>query len=110
MFANNLKTARQLKGYSQRALAELIGATQSTVSNWELGYRSPDISTVKKLAAILGVSVDALTDTVDESPRLSDEEKTALELFRALDPADRAATIAMMDAVKKVRKTPAKIL
>ena len=45
---------------SQSKLAELVGVSNKAVSKWETGCAKPQIDTVKKLSAILGVSVDEL--------------------------------------------------
>jgi len=55
-FANRLRKARENKSLSRRALAELIQAGYSALSNYESGSREPNFATTEKLAAALGVS------------------------------------------------------
>lgn len=51
---------RKSKGYTQSALAEMLGISNRTVSKWETGDGLPDISMLPELAKVLGVSVDEI--------------------------------------------------
>lgn len=58
--ADTIKTLREGRKLTQRALAEAVGVTDKAVSKWESGRGLPDISLVEPLAAALGVSVAEL--------------------------------------------------
>lgn len=58
--ADAIKTLREGRKLTQRALAEAVGVTDKAVSKWESGRGLPDISLVEPLAAALGVSVAEL--------------------------------------------------
>lgn len=51
---------RKEKGYTQQQLADQLNLSNKTISKWESGSGSPDISNLPMLADILGVSVDEL--------------------------------------------------
>ena len=51
---NRLKEARQAKGLSQAALAEMVGVSRNTISSIETGQFSP----TAKLALILCIALD----------------------------------------------------
>lgn len=55
-----LRKYRIEQGLTQAQLAEKIGVTASCITMWENGNRSPNISTLKKLAQILDCTVDEL--------------------------------------------------
>lgn len=57
---NRLKQLRKSKGMNQSSLADIFGVKQNTVSNWESGVRSIDISTAEKLADYFDCSIDYL--------------------------------------------------
>lgn len=65
IFGNNLKLLRLEKGLSQKALGEILGVCNQTVSFWETGNREPDLDTVKTIAEYFDVSVDFLLDKQD---------------------------------------------
>lgn len=55
-----LKYARVKKDLNQKDLADIIGATNSQISNWESGKVTPSIDVLKKLSEVLDVTIDYL--------------------------------------------------
>ena len=55
-----LKQKRNEAGYSQEILAEKIGVSRQTVSNWENNRSYPDIGSVLRLSDLYGISLDEL--------------------------------------------------
>lgn len=51
---------RKQKGLTQQQLADKLNLSNKTISKWESGSGSPDISNLSALAEVLGVSVDEL--------------------------------------------------
>lgn len=58
--ADTIRQLRELRGLTQRALAEAVGVTDKAVSKWETGRGLPDVTLVEPLARTLGVSVAEL--------------------------------------------------
>lgn len=57
MFAENLKTFRKQKGFSQEELATRLHVVRQTISKWEKNLSVPDADLLIRLAEILEVSV-----------------------------------------------------
>ena len=55
-----IASKRKELGVTQMELAEKMGVTDKAVSKWERDLSCPDISSLPKLAEILGMSVDEL--------------------------------------------------
>lgn len=53
-----LKTLRKLRKLTQEQAAEQLGITRATVSNYEVGRRSPHISELKRIGEFYGVGLD----------------------------------------------------
>ncbi|MCH5213140.1 MAG: helix-turn-helix domain-containing protein [Oscillospiraceae bacterium] len=60
MISCKLRELRKSKGITQVRLAEMLGVTQSAVTNWEKGKSVPDYENQQKLADIYGISIDEL--------------------------------------------------
>lgn len=60
MLSDSLKSYRREANLSQKALAEMLDVSQSTVAMWESGKNSPEYNTLVKIAAIFNVSMDSL--------------------------------------------------
>ena len=67
---------RKRLGLTQDALAEKLGVTAQAVSKWENDQSCPDITMLPKLAAIFGMSTDALLgiDAVHEAEVVAQNE------------------------------------
>lgn len=106
---NNLRSLRIAKGISMKELGEVIGVSESAVSLYETGKRSPDIPTLIRLANFYGTTVGYIIgqeekptpvsesgqvnvvkiagrDGSYEEKRLSDREMQALKAFVDLLP------------------------
>lgn len=57
---NALRIYRELRGYTQAALAEKAGVNRATVGEIEIGRKAGSIKTLLKLADALDVTVDDL--------------------------------------------------
>ena len=66
-FSNTIKRIRTEKGLSQKALAEKMYVTRSTVARWETGARLPDAVMIARLADVLGTDVNLLLSAAAES-------------------------------------------
>lgn len=66
-FSETLKKIRAEKGLSQKALADKMYVTRSTVARWESGVRLPDAIMITRLAKILEVDVNTLLSAAAES-------------------------------------------
>ena len=68
-FGSHLKTVRKSKGFTQKQLAEAIGATEAGVQNYERGARKPTFDMLIALANALDVSLDYLVGRSDDPAR-----------------------------------------
>jgi len=51
---DHIKAARLDRGLLQREVAEIMGVSEASISNWELNHRPPFISCYPKIIAFLG--------------------------------------------------------
>jgi transcriptional regulator with XRE-family HTH domain len=91
-----LKTLRQSQKMTQQTVADKVGITRATLSNYEIDRRTPDLKTLRKLAECFGVGLDyfgiapadeildllARAKDVFENDRISEERKN--ELFEEI--------------------------
>jgi transcriptional regulator with XRE-family HTH domain len=57
---NFIMLLRKQNSLSQKELAEKVGVSRQTISNWELGKVEPDTDSLKKLSKIFGVSLEEI--------------------------------------------------
>lgn len=62
MLGNKLVKLRKENKLSQDSLADKLGVTRQTISNWELNITKPDIIQIKNLSEIFNMSIDELLD------------------------------------------------
>lgn len=69
--AENIKRIRKEKNLTQKQLGEKCGMSESTLRQYEIGYRNPKLETIRRIAAALDVYI---SDLVDDWGRFSKEE------------------------------------
>lgn len=70
---------RRKRGYSQQALADMMGVSRQSVSKWETGESLPEVTKLPQLAALFGVTTDFLLseDAPAEDGEVPKPEKSA---------------------------------
>lgn len=63
---NRIRLLRKLSKMTQGDLADRIDVTQSTIANWESGFRTPDVDAVVELSKVFNVSTDFLLGISDD--------------------------------------------
>lgn len=67
-FAQRVKKLREMRGYTQKGLAEKAGMHEMTIQFYEYGTRRPKPEQLPKLAEALGVDVAFLQPAVTDTP------------------------------------------
>ena len=73
-FHEKLQALRKQRGLTQEELAEKLFVSRTAVSKWESGRGYPKIDSLKGIAAVFGVTIDALLSG-DEILDLAEEEQ-----------------------------------
>jgi putative transcriptional regulator len=61
---NNLKVIREKVGFTQLDLAKKIKVTKASISNYETGFRKPNLNTAQKIA--IAISNSGFICSVDD--------------------------------------------
>lgn len=85
---NKIYTARKKNNLSQADLAQQVSISSQAVGKWERGESMPDISTLNRIAEILGVDLNYFSETFKsndsesqfETPKKQDAEISAAKL------------------------------
>lgn len=80
---SKLKTLRKGRKLTQEQAAEMLGITRATVSNYEVGRRSPHISELKRIGEFYGVGLDYFG--IVASDEVFDLISRAREVFKSED-------------------------
>jgi len=79
IFSNNLKALRSKKGYKQAEIADSIGVTVSTWSNYEVGKSEPNLEILIKISDFFGISIDSLLSGASEPKNITNPENREKE-------------------------------
>lgn len=55
---HKIKILRKARGMTQQQLADRLGLQRATISNYEIGRRTPHLNELSKVADVLGVSME----------------------------------------------------
>lgn len=100
-----LKKLREEQGLSQEGLGLRLNVSQSTVSAYEVGERTPDLETLIAIAQFFGVSLDYLVGLSDMKQQLRQSDLTTSELahlymYRQLSDIDKEKVSAYIEGLK----------
>jgi transcriptional regulator with XRE-family HTH domain len=98
-FGSKVVEARKEKGMSQELLAKALNATPTTIGRYERDEVKPSIEVATKIAKVLGVSLDYLTE--NSTVNLL-KNKNLLERFNSivnLEDKDREHILFTLDAL-----------
>ena len=90
-FGATISALRKEKGMTQLDLARQMGVTDKAVSKWERDLSFPDVTSLPKLAEVLGTSVDELL----EVKTAAQEEPTAPKVPALVELVLKAVALAM---------------
>ena len=86
---------RLSRGWTEYALAENSGLTQSTISTWRRKQLQPNVASIEKICDGLGITLaEFFSDS--ESTYLTEEQKETLALWGKLSPKQRTAVLEML--------------
>lgn len=100
-----LKQLREQWHLTQSGLALKLNLSQSTVSAYEVGDRTPDLETLVSIAQFFGVSLDYLAGLTDSKHPLTQSDLTPEELahlytYRQLSSRQQERVEAYMDGLR----------
>ena len=90
-----IERERLSRGWSEYALAENSGLTQSTISTWRRRNLQPNVASLEKICSGLGISLSQFFQEED-SVYLTSDQKELLDLWAKLSPAQRTAVSQML--------------
>ena len=90
---NRIRKYREDRKLSQIQLAELIGVSNSRVSNWEQGINRPDADILAELCRALQVSPSELLDVRLSTDELNDQERKVIQAYRTKTELQQAVNI-----------------
>ena len=101
-FGDRIRSARKAAGLTQRQLSDKIGATNTTISNWEKGLSRPDADMIQKLCEALQLQPNYFYGTEGASASSGSSRAVSDEDIKfALFGGGGEITDAMYDEVKR---------
>lgn len=86
-------------GMTQKELAEKMNVTDKAVSKWERNLSCPDVSSIPKLAEVLGLSVAELMDSEPTQPEQPKQWQIVLDLVLKVVPLAMGVGVVALSAL-----------
>ena len=100
-FGETIRSARKSLGLTQRQLADRLGVSNTSVSNWEKGLSRPDADMIQKLCAQLHLQANDFYGTTEMPAENHRRPVNDEDIKFALFGGDGEITDAMFDEVKR---------
>lgn len=88
-----IKKYRESRGMGQKELAQMLGVSNSRISNWEQGLNRPDADILADICRALNVSPSELLDVRLVSDELTHQERRVIEAYRSKTELQHAVNI-----------------
>ena len=100
IFATNFKRLMELKGVSRKEIAQVLGLSYFTVSDWVNGKKYPRMDKVEILANYFGVTksdlIEETNKTLPQPQTLTEGEELLLDLFRRVPESEQQMVLDMI--------------
>lgn len=93
---------RDLTGMEQKALADLVGVTANSVSNWENGRSRPDVNLLPAICRALNITFYDLFALDDPTIKNTARQQMLVDRFSQLTEGHKTAVEALIDALHQV--------
>lgn len=100
-FGEKIRNARKSLGLTQRQLAEQLGVSNTSISNWEKGLSRPDADMIQKLCDILRLQPNDFYGTNEAPGETTRRHVSDEDIKFALFGGDGEISDAMFDEVKR---------
>lgn len=94
---DRIKYYRAKRGIEQKALADQLGVTGNSISNWENGRSRPDVNLLPAIAKALGISLYDLYGIDDPRLQYTAGEQSLVSRFRDLTLGHQKAINSLID-------------
>lgn len=99
-----IEQKRLARGWSEYALAENSGLTQSIISTWHRRNLQPNVASLEKICSGFGITLSQFFQEED-SVYLTSDQKKLLDLWAKLSPAQRTAVSQMLRSFLYIKET-----
>ena len=98
----NIKSIAVAKGIKMMDLYQQAGFTSGAMSQWKMGLTNPQMSTLTRIANVLGVTLNELLEGTEEEPAsVSADGPKINPRYFDLSPDDQATVDALIDRLAK---------
>ena len=90
---SRIRKYRELRSLTQKQLAELLGVSNSRISNWEQGINRPDADIIANICKVLNISPSDLLDVHLSNEALTERERQVICAYRKRQDVRQAVDI-----------------
>ena len=98
-FGDKIRAYRKTCALSQPQLAEILGVTKNSITNWETGISRPELQMIPKLCQALSISADLFFGMPASKTALDKSELAHMNLYRSLDHYKQRTVDALMESI-----------
>ena len=102
---NRITELRKAKGWSQGDLANEVNASREAIGKYERNEAIPSVENAKKIAQVLGVSLDYLVSKDDSLEVVDVDMLNRMREIQRLSEDDKSTIIKIIDAFIRDTKT-----
>ncbi len=102
VICERIKHYREALGMEQKALAELVGVTKNSISNWECGRSRPDVNLLPGICEALNITLYDLFSLSDPTIHYTAHEQLLVANYQDLNVGHQRAVDNLIDTLRNV--------
>jgi len=102
VICERIRHYREIMNMEQKALADLVGVTANSISNWENGRSRPDVNLLPAICEALNITFYDLFMAKDPTIKYTAREQTLVDNYRDLNTGHKHAVDNLVDTLRNV--------
>ncbi len=99
VICEKIRYYREKRGIEQKEIAEKLGITGNSVSNWETGRSRPDVNLLPAICSVLNITFYELFDLDDPESYITTEQKELMEKYSSLSKGHQYAVDNLIESL-----------
>lgn len=102
LICERIRFYRDKRGIDQRDMAEQLGITSNSISNWETGRSRPDVNLLPAICEVLDITLNDLFGLESSDANVTDKQRELITKYEALSSGHQFIVDNLIDNLSRI--------